>query len=138
MYCRNCGKEVLDQAVVCVNCGVNPKSGGNYCHNCGAETNPAAEVCIKCGVKLGGGSIGESSKSRVVAGLLGIFLGSLGIHRFYLGYTAIGFIQLTLALGGLITCGLTSTISALWGLIEGILIFMGTINKDAQGNPLKD
>jgi hypothetical protein len=41
---------------------------------------------------------GEKSKSQLVALLLAIFLGVLGIHRFYLGYPLIGFLQL-------ITCG---------------------------------
>jgi TM2 domain-containing membrane protein YozV len=70
-------------------------------------------------------------KSKIVAGLLGIFLGSLGIHRFYLGYTTIGIIQIVVTV-------LTFGIGGLWGFVEGILIFAGTINKDAQGRPLKD
>lgn len=52
MFCRNCGKEVPEQAAICVSCGCVPKSGKNFCPNCGAETNPYAVVCVKCGVKL--------------------------------------------------------------------------------------
>ncbi len=52
MFCRNCGKEVSDQAVMCISCGVPPKSGQKFCQNCGAETDPIAEVCVTCGVKL--------------------------------------------------------------------------------------
>lgn len=71
-------------------------------------------------------------KSKVVAGLLGIFLGAWGIHRFYLGYTKIGIIQIIVTL---VTCG----IGSLWGFIEGILILCGSqITTDANGNPLKD
>ena len=33
MYCRNCGKEVAEQAVMCVACGVPPKSGKKFCQN---------------------------------------------------------------------------------------------------------
>lgn len=40
----------------------------------------------------------KQGKSKVVCGLLGIFLGHLGIHRFYMGYTSIGFMQLALNL----------------------------------------
>ena len=76
-------------------------------------------------------------KSRLVAGLLGIFLGGLGIHRFYLGYTAIGILQVaaTLFLGAF-TFGLT----ALWGLVEGIMILAGAgyFQRDAKGTPLRD
>ena len=51
---------------------------------------------------------------KVVAGILGILLGGLGVHKFYLGYTTPGIIQLAL---GLITCGAAGII----GLIEGII-----------------
>lgn len=70
-------------------------------------------------------------KSKMVAGLLGIFLGGIGVHRFYLGYTKMGIIQIVVTL---VTCG----IGAWWGLIEGILILCGkTITTDAEGNPLE-
>ena len=70
-------------------------------------------------------------KSKMVAGLLGIFLGAWGIHRFYLGYTKIGIFQIVATV---LTCGAAS----LWGLIEGILILCGkTITTDAEGNPLE-
>jgi TM2 domain-containing membrane protein YozV len=76
-------------------------------------------------------------KSKLLAGLLGIFLGGLGIHRFYLGYTLIGILQIaaTLVLGGF-TFGLT----ALWGLVEGIMILAGAsyFQRDAKGSPLRD
>jgi uncharacterized RDD family membrane protein YckC/ribosomal protein L40E len=52
MFCRNCGKEVSEQAEICINCGVKPLNGARFCQNCGAEVNPNAEICIKCGVKL--------------------------------------------------------------------------------------
>jgi TM2 domain-containing membrane protein YozV len=76
------------------------------------------------------GPAGGAPKSKLVAGLLGIFLGSLGVHRFYLGYIGIGIAQIVVSI---LTAGCGGW---LWGLIEGILILTGTINKDAQGNPL--
>lgn len=72
-----------------------------------------------------------SPKSKIAAGLLGIFLGGLGIHRFYLGYTTMGIIQIVVTL---VTCGFGS----LWGFVEGIMILCGsTITTDAKGNPLE-
>lgn len=78
-------------------------------------------------------------KSKIAAGLFGIFLGYFGIHNFYLGYTGKGVAQLLLSTVGLcFTCGFSIVISAIWGLIEGILILTGSIDKDAHGYPLKD
>lgn len=71
------------------------------------------------------------AKSRLTAGLLGIFLGGLGVHRFYLGYTSIGVLQILVTIA---TCG----IGGLWGIIEGILILSGSgIKTDAEGRPLR-
>ncbi|KJU85720.1 membrane protein containing TM2 domain protein, partial [Candidatus Magnetobacterium bavaricum] len=67
-------------------------------------------------------------KNKVIAGILGIFLGGLGIHRFYLGYTGIGIAQVLLTF--------STGLGTIWGLVEGILILTGSINKDAQGRPL--
>jgi TM2 domain-containing membrane protein YozV len=71
-------------------------------------------------------------KSKLVAGLLGILLGSLGVHRFYLGYIGIGIAQIVVTF---VTCG----IGAIWGLIEGVLILVGSgITTDSEGRPLKE
>ncbi len=52
MYCRNCGKDVLEKAEICPSCGVRPLAEKNYCQECGAETKSNQEICIKCGVRL--------------------------------------------------------------------------------------
>lgn len=79
-------------------------------------------------------------KSKIVAGLLGIFLGGLGIHRFYLGYTKVAVIQLVLTVVlGIFTLGL-GFIVGLWGVVEGIMIIAGAakFRTDAEGVPLRD
>jgi len=129
MFCRHCGKEVAEQAIMCVSCGCPPKSGKKHCQNCGEETTATAEMCVKCGVRLAAAPT-EGAKSKIVAGILGIVLGGLGVHRFYLGFIGIGILQIVVTL---VTFGL----GAIWGFIEGILILTGTINKDAKGLPLK-
>jgi TM2 domain-containing membrane protein YozV len=72
------------------------------------------------------------AKSRLVTGLLGILL-PFGIHRFYLGFTKMGVIQLVVTV---VTCG----IGALWPFIEGILYLVGAngYTTDSTGRPLKD
>ena len=57
-------------------------------------------------------------KNKLVAGLLGIFLGSLGIHKFYLGYSKAGVIMLLVSV---LTLGFASPIMAIIGFIECIL-----------------
>ena len=68
-----------------------------------------------------------SDKSKMVAGLLQIFLGYFGIGRFYLGYTGIGVLQIFFAW---LTCGI-------WPLVDGIMMLMGKV-PDSQGRPLRD
>ena len=63
-------------------------------------------------------------KSKLTAILLCFFLGSLGIHRFYLGYTIIGVIQL-LTFGGFI----------IWAIVDLIMLIIGSL-KDFEGNDL--
>ncbi|MBQ8920694.1 MAG: TM2 domain-containing protein [Oscillospiraceae bacterium] len=78
--------------------------------------------------------LGYSYKSKAAAGVLGILLGALGIHNFYLGYTAKGVAQLMMTL---CSCGILSWVSAIWGFIEGIMLLTGSINTDGNGLPLK-
>lgn len=83
----------------------------------------AAEVCVKCGIRFGVQPAGEG-KDWLTTLLLAIFLGLLGVHRFYTDHTAIGVVQLLTA-GG---CGI-------WNLVDIIMIATGSF-KDAQGRPL--
>lgn len=120
MFCRNCGSEVDERAVVCTKCGVKPNDGAAFCQSCGKETQPAAVVCIHCGVQLA--RSGEQIKSRagtkIPAGVCGILLGCLGVHKFILGYTTAGLIMLLVSL---LSCGVLAGVVAIIGLIEGIL-----------------
>lgn len=77
-------------------------------------------------------------KSKMAAGLLGIFLGSFGVHNFYLGNTGKAIGQLLLTLIGWIACGMGPLAAWVWGLVEGIMILTGKIDTDADGNPLTD
>lgn len=58
----------------------------------------------------------EAKQKKLIAAILGILLGSFGIHKFYLGYVTAGIIQLVLSL----LCGIGGII----GLIEGIIYLL--------------
>lgn len=151
MFCRNCGAQTDAAAQFCIKCGASMQDAG------AASAGPVPQPPPEQGYAPpppppgtnaappppGAAPFGQPQqswtappgvvpKSKLAAGLLGIFLGVIGVHRFYLGYTAIGIIQLVL---GIVTCGIVSSI---WGLIEGILILVGSINTDANGVPLRD
>ncbi|MBO4876581.1 MAG: TM2 domain-containing protein [Ruminococcus sp.] len=62
-------------------------------------------------------------KEKLPAGLLGIFLGGFGAHKFYMGYKKEA---LTMLLVSLLTCGIGASIMGPIGLIEGILYLTKT------------
>lgn len=135
MFCKNCGNEMDPNASVCVKCGCAKGTGASFCPNCGKPTVAGAAVCTSCGCGLNVAGTGVSSKSKMAAGLLGIFLGSLGVHNFYLGFTGKAVAQLLITI---LSCGALSMVSGIWGLIEGIFYLTGKYNTDAQGNRLAD
>lgn len=132
MFCKNCGKDLGEvQNVLCDECEATL--------NTNPVENENVEVVKEVGVNntntTNNSNNTSTAKSKIAAGLLGVFLGAFGVHNFYLGYTgkAVGQLLITI-----LSCGALTPISAIWGLIEGILILSGEISKDANGVPLKD
>ncbi len=88
-----------------------------FCCHCGAEINDNAVICVKCGCAVAKSKpvdFDKSEKNWLTTLLLCFFLGSLGIHRFYVGKTGTGILQL-------ITCGGCGV----WALIDFIVIAIG-------------
>lgn len=109
-----------------------------FCSNCGKELNDRADICLNCGKIISKEKETKSNpnaKSKIAAGILGIVLGCFGVHNFYLGYTGKAVAQLLITV---LSCFILSPISAIWGLIEGIMILSGSIDKDAKGIKLVD
>ena len=171
MYCRACGKELKDNMAVCMECGVPIGNGNSFCPACGNPTDPQAVFCVRCGVGFVQPQPVVSQhgeKSRLAAGLLGIFLGCFGAHNFYIGRTKRAVTQLSLTLSMVLTFGIfilglifsdifidvwsflaicfllfllsccCVTASFVWSMTEAILILCGATKKDGHGNPLKD
>lgn len=108
-----------------------------YCKKCGTKLEDGQQVCLSCGTLVEDKTVvaDSSAKSKIAAGILGILLGALGVHNFYLGYTGKAVAQLLITV---LSCGILSIVSGIWGLIEGIMILTGSIDKDAFGVSLKD
>ena len=102
-----------------------------YCTKCGATNDETAQYCVACQAPLspvGSGyqpmqSVNQGqmvdwkalgADKKLVAGLCGILLGGFGVHKFILGYTTEGIIQIVITL---VTCGVGSIV----GLVEGII-----------------
>ena len=142
MYCKNCGKEVEDGQELCVNCRpADTKVEEVVVEEVVTEVNgPIKETVVAETVnqnQTNSNNVSENAgfKSRMAAGLFGIFLGAFGVHNFYLGYTGKAVAQLLITV---LTCGMLSFVSGIWGLVEGILILTDKSYVDAEGNLLKD
>lgn len=111
---------------------------GKFCSNCGKELMEGADVCTNCGkfvnVTTDNNNNMSGNKSKLAAALLAFFLGGLGIHNFYLGYTGKGIAQLLLSVVGWIII-IGPIISGIWAFVEFILIIAGSLN-DSDGNKL--
>ena len=64
-----------------------------FCSHCGKEIDDDAVVCVHCGCAVRPSYISKSGKSRIVAGILAILLGDFGIHDFYMGNTTAGIVS---------------------------------------------
>lgn len=156
MFCKSCGKEIPDGQELCEECATKSPDTieveGNTIESATQEnTWSSSETETQQTTFVNNNQYNTqtnnttnvnqnpNAKSKMAAGLLGIFLGGFGIHNFYLGYTSKAVAQLLISLlGGVCTCGISTTAVTIWGLIEGIMILTGSINTDADGNPLKD
>ncbi|MDN5633634.1 TM2 domain-containing protein [Bifidobacterium mongoliense] len=78
-------------------------------------------------------NLDPDARSRIAAGVFALTLGWAGVHRFYLGYTAIGIAQISVTI-------ITFGIGWIWAIIEGILILTRDRRflTDATGRPLRD
>ena len=142
MFCKNCGNELLPEALFCTKCGYNKGSGRGFCASCGGHLPKEPAICPLCNIPEPPleerASDSAEQKSRFIAGLLGLLIGCWGAHNFYLGNVSKAIVQLLLGtVGILLSCGLSLLVTCIWGLIEAICILCEKINTDGHGIPLK-
>lgn len=112
MYCKSCGAEIPDDATKCSQCGNNPHDASKQEVR---RVKPEYEFV--------------HAKSRLLAGLLQIFLCFLGAGRFYLGYVTTAVLQIFVTF-------ITGGFGAIWPIIDGVMILTGSVQTDAKGQPL--
>ena len=134
MYCKYCGQETIGDKDVCQNCETDRKETSTV-QVMEPEQKTEQENTTQQANTQTINTSDIKGKSKIAAGLFGIFFGALGVHNFYLGYTGKAVAQLLITL---LTFGILSFVSAIWGLIEGILILTGDIDKDAKGIALRE
>ena len=122
-------------AKFCQKCGTGLNSDDTFCSNCGAPISDEAKTVASNNNSSSNYNGNTQPKSKIAAGVLAVIplTGSLGIYNFYLGYTSKAVAQLLITI---LSCGALSVVTWIWSLIEGIMIFTGSINKDAFGNDL--
>jgi TM2 domain-containing membrane protein YozV len=127
--------------VFCSQCGAQVQYGASFCSACGARVNaldtapgkqplvmPSYTSPLPPDVDPKSG-LPYSHRNKIVAGLLQIFLGGLGIGRFYTGHVGLAVAQILVTI---FTCGL----GVLWPLIDGIFLIASDA-RDAEGRPMR-
>lgn len=110
-----------------------------YCTKCGATNDETAQFCTSCQAPLATVNSGYQpmqsvnpgqmtdwkamgGEKKILAGVLGIVLGGFGVHKFVLGYQTEGIIMLLVGLvGGFFTCGISTMVMGIIGIVEGIM-----------------
>lgn len=104
------------QTKKCPNCATENSSFESFCRNCGTSMANAyqnQQMQQPAGSGMQQQQIPGADK-KLLAGLMGILFGGFGVHKFVLGYTTEGLIQIAITI---VTCGVGSIV----GLIEGII-----------------
>lgn len=123
MYCVHCGAANEAGNIYCANCGAMLQTMRNCCPRCGVYYDPGTKYCPKCGnPAIANGTVNK--KDWLTALLLCIFLGWLGVHRYYCGKIGTGILWM-----------LTAGCFYIGWLVDIIMIATGSFT-DINGNPL--
>lgn len=126
-YCKFCGQVIDADCVICPKCGKQVEEiKYSRPDNIIINNNNNASSSASASAMFGNAS-NVSPKSWLVTLLLCLFLGTIGIHRFYVGKIGTGILMILLLMTG---------ISAIWAVIDLILIILGKF-KDKQGLLIK-
>lgn len=120
MFCRNCGAQIDDKAVICIHCGA---SAGNQPMQAQPQFQQPVINVVNTNQNINAG-YGYARKSKWTAFFLCLFLGFAGAHRFYVGKAGTGILYL-----------LTVGLYGFGWIIDLLLILIGGF-RDKAGQPL--
>jgi TM2 domain-containing membrane protein YozV len=112
--CEKCGSQVPRANSTCEYCG-HKNSFLVPCEACSSQMSKDAPYCPSCAHPNPLTTVDGGVKSKIVAGLLAIFLGTFGIHKFYLNQAKMGLLYLVF---------FWSFIPTLVGFIEGLIYLL--------------
>jgi TM2 domain-containing membrane protein YozV len=106
----------------CTKCGAINDEFAQYCTTCQASLTPVAATGYQPMQSVNQQGLTDwkamGADKKIAAGIVAILLGSLGVHKFILGYTTEGIILLLVTV---LTCGFGAMITSIIGIIEGII-----------------
>lgn len=118
VYCPNCSEQNTNFDTSCRRCGA-------MLPNVGMPIQPAPQYGVQQMKPPG-------SEKRIAAGICGILLNGLGVHKFIMGYTTEGIIMLSVYLVGICLFGIPSIIMAIIGIVEGVIYLTKTDEEFSQ------
>lgn len=115
-----------------MNQAITKAADEKFCADCGAIIKQRAEICPKCGVRQMAapglsviGPVTGNGKNKLVAALCALFLGSIGIHKFYLGNKVQGVLYLIF---------FWTFIPAILGFVDAIRLLLMSEQNFAQAH----
>lgn len=114
LRCEKCGSAIAEKTSKCDYCG-HQGSLLMECEACQSRMSKDAPYCPTCAHPNQLTAYEGVVKSKVVAGLLAVFLGTFGIHKFYLNQSKLGLLYLVFFWSGIPT---------IVGVIEGVIYLL--------------
>ena len=111
----------------CTKCGAINDEAAQFCSTCQAPLTPPIDTGYQPMQAVHPGAMTDwkamGGDKKIIAGILAIVLGSLGVHKFILGYTTEGVIMLLVSV---LSCGILAVVPSVIGIIEGIMYLTKT------------
>jgi TM2 domain-containing membrane protein YozV len=131
VFCPKCGAQNYESAVTCASCQAVLPVIASQTHQAQADYQqpyqPSYEPIQPPAPMYGQPMVQDwrtaGADKKVVAGVLGLLIGSLGIHKFVLGYQTEGIIMLLVSV---LSCGTLAPIMSIIGIVEGIMYLTKT------------